>query len=192
MSHTPPRPQAPSPALLAWYNAVPNVFWSALSLGPLSVFCYTWVERPWLYGLLAASLLTYALPTAWFRYWQLSRMPAAYRKLGVPVVNHFTQSGTFINRLIRRRYPTYRHVPTRAATTALVRTSYHQERFHGFLLLFFLSISLYALVRHQVGWALLLTLINVFYNVYPIWLQQYLRVRLGGRGAAPDSDKSAG
>ena len=169
----------PSAALLAFYNAVPNVLWSVLSLGPLCVFCYQHVARPWLYGLLAASLLAYAVPASLFRYWQLSGAPATYRRLGVPVLNRFTQHGTLINQLIRRRYPGYRHVRTRASVAALIRTSYHQERFHLVLFLFFLLTGFYAAAHGYWGWALLLAPINVVYNLYPMWLQQYLRVRLG-------------
>jgi len=171
----------PSSALLAFYNAIPNVVWSVVSLVPLSVFCYQHVARPWLYGLLAASLLGYAVPKAWFRWWQLSRTPAAYHRLGVHVANHFTQHGSLVNGLIRRRYPHYRHVRTRAAMTAFLRNTYHLERFHLVIFLFFLGTTGYATGKGLVGWALLLSLLNIIYNVYPIWLQQYLRVRLGMR-----------
>ena len=173
------RAAAPSPALLAFYNAVPNVFWSVLSLVPLCVFCYQHMARPWLYGLLAVSLLAYALPASWFRYWQLSSKPAPYRKLRVPLVNRFTQHGDFVNRLIRHQYPNYRHVRHRASAAALRSTSYHQERFHVVLFLFFLLSCFYAAAHGHWKWAGILALINVGYNLYPIWLQQYLRVRLG-------------
>jgi len=169
----------PPPALLALANAVPNVFWSVLGLGPLGVYCYQFVARPWLYGLLAASLLAYAVPVAWLGRWQLSRAPGPYRRLGVAAINRVTQHGDFVNRLVRRRYPHYRHVPTRAAAAALVRNTYHLERFHLALFLFFLAIGAYAAVHGQWGWAGLLALTNVGYNLYPMWLQQYVRVRLG-------------
>ncbi|WP_210521510.1 glycosyl-4,4'-diaponeurosporenoate acyltransferase CrtO family protein [Hymenobacter terricola] len=175
------RTALPSPALLVLANAVPSVFWSVLGLAPIGVFCYQHMARPWLYGLLAASLPAYLVPVAWFGYWQLSRTPGPYRKAGVALVNRVTQNGDFVNRLIRRRYPRYRHVRTRATVAALVRTTYQQERFHVGAFLFFLLSSVYALAHGQVGWALLLTLTNVGYNVYPVWLQQYIRVRLGFR-----------
>lgn len=171
-------PAVPSPQLLAVANAVPNVLWSALALTPIGVYCYQLMARPWLYGFLGVSLLAYAVPTAWFGYWQLSRRPARYRQLGVALLNRVTQHGDFVNRLIRWRYPTYRHLPSRAALARLVRTTYHQERFHLVLFLFFLLTSAYAAVQGQAGWCGLLLLTNVGYNVYPMWLQQYLRVRV--------------
>ena len=60
---------------------------------------------------------------------------------------------------------------------SLVAGSYHMERFHGVLLLFFALVSLYALAHGYSGWAALLVLLNVGYNLYPMWLQQYLRLR---------------
>lgn len=171
------KPAAPSAALLACYNAVPSVLWSVLALGPLSVFCYQHVVRPWLWGLLGVSLLGYLVPKTWFRYWQLSLARGPYERLGVPVVGHFTQHGTFVNRLLRRRYPHYRHVPNRRALRGLVAGSYHMERFHVVLLLFFGLVGLYALAGGHEGWAALLVLTNIGYNLYPVWLQQYLRLR---------------
>lgn len=168
----------PTPAVLACYNAVPNVLWSVLSLLPLTVFCYQYVARPWLYGFGALSLLAYACPTAWLRHLQLSATPTAYRKLRVPALNHLTQRGTLVKRLLRQRYPQYRPVLPRADRAKLVRTTYQQERFHWATLVFFLLATGYALALGHLGWAGLLTLLNVGYNLYPIWLQQYLRIRL--------------
>ena len=175
-----PHPAVPSPALRAALNALPNVLWSALALVPLSVFCYQHLPRPWLWGLLAGSGLPYLVPRAWFRYWQLGPTLARYRRLGVPAVNRFTQDGSLVNGLLRRRYPHYRRVGGRAALRALAAGSYHQERFHLALLLFFGLTSLYALGHGHPGWAGLLLVLNVGYNLYPVWLQQYLRLRAAG------------
>lgn len=168
----------PSPVLLALANALPNVFWSVLGLGPLAVYCYQFVARPWLYGGLAACLLGYAVPRAWYGHWQLSRTPERYRKLGVAALNRVTQNGTLVHWLVRRRYPHYRQIRSRAALAGLVRNTYYQEQFHVVMFLFFLLVSLYAVWQGQLKWAGLLTLANVGYNLYPVWLQQYIRVRL--------------
>ena len=169
---------APSAAVLAWYNAVPNVLWSALALLPLVLFCYQHVARPWLYGFAGVSVLAYAWPAAWLRRLQLSADVAAYRRLRVPALSYLTQSGYLVNRLVRLRYPHYRPLATQAGLARLHRTSYQQERFHWVMLVFFVLASGWALWQGQLGWAALLTLLNVGYNLYPIWLQQYLRVRL--------------
>jgi hypothetical protein len=176
------KPAVPSAALLAFCNAVPNVFWSVLSLTPICIFCYQYLPRLWLYGFLAISLLACVVPKAWFRRWQLSTRPAAYQRLGVPFINRFTQHGDILNGLLRRRYPEYRHVRGRAALPAFIRTTYLFERFHLLLWMFFLLTTLYAAARGYAGWAGLLVFINVAYNLYPMWLQQYLRLRLEPTG----------
>jgi hypothetical protein len=178
MSAAEPHRVTPSPAVLACYNAVPNVLWSVLSLVPLVVFCYQHVSRPWLYGFGVVSLLAYAWPTTWLRHLQLSARPAVYRKLRVPALNHLTQHGTLVNRLLRHRYPQYQYLPPRANLATVVRTTYHMERFHWVMLVYFLLTTGYAVALGHWGWAGLLTLLNVGYNLYPIWLQQYLRLRL--------------
>ena len=167
-----------SPVLRACYNAVPNVIWSVLSFLPISMFCYLLMERVWLYAFGGASLLAYILPISQFRHLELSSEPARYRQLRVHWVNRFVQHGSLINDLIRRRHPKYRRIRSRAAAVHLVRTTYYQERFHWAMFILFLLSSLYAVVHSHTGWALLIMVTNVIYNLYPIWLQQYIRMRL--------------
>ena len=171
--------RVPSAAVVACYNAVPSVLWSALALGPLAVCCYRYVAQQWLWGLLAVSLSAYAWPAAWLRRLQLASSAPVYRRLGVPALGHYAQQGGLVNSLLRRRYPDYRGLVGRRAVARLLSTTYQQERFHWAGLVFFFLISCYVGVRGQPGWALALMLLNVGYNPYPIWLQQYVRVRLG-------------
>lgn len=182
MAPPPTKRQVPSAATVAVYNAVPNVLWSVLAFGPLVVCCYRYVERPWLWGFAAVSLSAYAWPAAWLRRLQLSPHVAAYRRLGVPSLGRFTQQGALVNGLLRRRYPHYRVLVGPRAVGKLLSTTYQQERFHWAGLICFLLVSLYAGAQGHWGWALGLSGANVGYNLYPIWLQQYLRVRLGQAG----------
>lgn len=169
----------PSAAVVACYNALPSVLWSVLAWGPVVVFSYWYVGRLWLYGFIAVGLLAYAWPAAWLRRLQLSRRVVVYRRVGVPLVGRFTQQGALINALLRRRYPGYRALPGRAALPRLLSTTYQQERFHWAALILLLLLGACAVVGHRPGWALSLMLINLGYNLYPIWLQQYVRLRLG-------------
>jgi len=171
-------PGSPSPATLAFYNAVPNLLWSRLCFLPVSTFCYQYMPHPWIYRLIAASLLPYALPTSQLHHLELSSKPATYRCLGVHLANRFVQNSTIVNRLLRRKNPRHQRLRSRASALSLARDTYHRERFHWVLFLFFLLSSLYAAAHHQELWALLITLTNILYNLHPIWLQQYLRLRL--------------
>lgn len=71
--------RGPSAAVVARYNAVPNVLWSGLALGLLAVGCYRYVERPWLWGFVGLGLLAYAWPAAWLRRLQLATSVRVYR-----------------------------------------------------------------------------------------------------------------
>jgi hypothetical protein len=168
-----------SPHVLASvYNAAANVFWSVLAFAPVSVFCYRFLSRPWLWAFVVVSLLPLIVPSSTLRSLELSSAVRTYRKLGVHRVNHFVQRGTLINNLLRQKYPEYRRMRYRTRTASLMQSTYIQERFHWTVLVFFLLASLYGIAHAQLGWALLITIINVFYNLYPIWLQQYIRLRL--------------
>ena len=164
--------------LSSLYNAVANVFWSLLAFAPVSVFCYRFMARAWLWAFVVASVIAMLVPASMLRYLELSSTATTYRKLGVHWVNHFVQHGILINHLLRRRYPEYRRMLSRTRTAYLLQSTYVQERFHWAVLAFFLLSSLYGITHGYPGWALLITIINVVYNLYPIWLQQYIRVRL--------------
>lgn len=163
---------------LALYNALPNVLWSLLSFFPVSFFCYHFMERRYLYTFICIALLAYLLPAQQLRRFEAASGRAFYRRLGVHWANNVTQHGTFINRVMRKKQSHYRRIRTRADAVRLLRATYANERFHWAALLFFLLSAIYAAIGHHFGWALLILAINVFYNLYPIWLQQYLRIRL--------------
>jgi hypothetical protein len=172
------RSRTSAAAWLAVYNAVVNVFWSLLAFVPVSIFWCRVTGRIWLWVFVAVSVTPFFLPTSTLRYFALGANVTPYRQLGVPWVNKFVQHGRLINDLPRRKYPEYRRTISRAKVPILVQNSYVQERFHWTVLLFFLLTSAYAIVHGNFGWAVLTTVINVVYNLYPIWLQQYIRLRV--------------
>lgn len=175
--------------LAGWYNALPNVLWSGLAWTPVVVFCYQHVARPWLWTLVGLSLLGYLLPAAALERLRLSSRRAPYQRLGVPRLNRFTQNGDWVNQRLRQQFPRFRQVAGRDAALRRLRASYHLERFHLVALVLLLLLSGYAAGHGRWDWAGLLLLLNVGYNLYPMWLQQYLRLRL--RAAARPGQSAA-
>ncbi|GAA4429978.1 hypothetical protein GCM10023188_16060 [Pontibacter saemangeumensis] len=162
-----------------WYNAIPNLLWSVLAFVPIYIFCYTLLDRKLLYAFLAFSIFTLFLPKAFFRHIQLGKTVAIYKQAGVPFISRFTQNGQIINRLLRKQYPRHRVVSgSRLSVNRRVQQTYAYEKFHFMLFSFFSLVFIYALIKDYIGWALLLLLTNMIYNVYPCLLQQYIRVRL--------------
>jgi len=164
---------------LALYNAVPNVLWSVVHLVPLSVFCYSYLPLNWLYVFIGISFLPFFLPNKIFNKLQLSRSVDVYKKLGVGFVNKWSQNGDIINRMIRKQHPHYKTVHhQRSSIHKLIQQTYAFEKFHWVMFLFFMLVIFYALRQQYFGWAVLLFVNNVLYNVYPNLLQQYIRLKL--------------
>ncbi len=163
--------------LLSFYNGVLNVFWSLIAFGPLAVFCYRFMDRPFLYAAAIASVLSLAVPDSWLRLLELGSRPAAYRRFGVHLINRFVQHGSLVNRLAGHRSSKVQMLRRDVMRDGLVGATYFRERFHLSMLLFFQLTALYAAAHRQTIWSLAITMTNVIYNLYPIWLQQYIRLR---------------
>lgn len=164
---------------VAWYNSIPNLVWSILNLVPISIFCYKLINLKLFFAFLAISLLTVLLPKSFFHSIQLGKTTSVYKKIGVNFINKFTQNGKIINRLIRKRFPQYKVVSNRKRSiNKLIQQTYVFERFHFILFSFFNFITVYALVKNYFWWALIIVITNILYNIYPCFLQQYIRVRL--------------
>jgi hypothetical protein len=161
------------------YNLIPNFIWSVLSLTPISVFCYKYIELKLLYVFLAISALPIFFPNSFFDKIQLGKTTTIYKKLGVPIINKIAQNGDIINRHIRRQFPDFKVVTfQKPSTNRLLQQTYLYEKFHFVLFIFFILATVYALSKKYFGWALILTLTNLVYNIYPNLLQQYIRIKL--------------
>lgn len=99
--------------------------------------------------------------------------------LGVHWINKFTQNGEIINQIVRKRFPEYKVVSRKTPSiNKLVGQTYLFEKFHFMLFIFFTLITILAIIKVEPGWALLITITNLIYNVYPCLLQQYIRIKL--------------
>ncbi|HEY4061712.1 MAG TPA: hypothetical protein VGM30_07415 [Puia sp.] len=168
----------PANRLATLYNQLSNVFWSVLGFAPIGYFCYTRMEAGWLYLFLALSLPVVVLPHSFYDIIQIGRTTAVYERIGIRIVRKFTQDGDWVNRLIRRRFPKYKVFDSYPSIRKHLRRAYMIEKIHLAFFLFFLYVTIYALVNGYLFWAGVLTLTNLGFNVYPNLLQQYNRLRL--------------
>lgn len=161
------------------YNMIPNLFWTALLLVPVVVFCYSWMEKKLFWIFFVISTLAIFLPKYFFDSIQLSDNAVFYKKIGVGFINRFTQNGDIVNNLLRKKYPDYKVVVRKKISVRkLVDQTYVFEKFHFIFFLFFLMLTAYAIVKGYFGWATLFFISNIIYNIYPALLQQYIRIRL--------------
>jgi hypothetical protein len=165
--------------MLNWYNMVPNVIWSALNLAPIAIFCYTLLDRRFLYAFITVSIIPIFFPNSFFNKLQLGKTIRVYKKLGVGFVNRVTQNGAAINNLMRRKFPGYKTVIyQRSSINKLLQQTYMFEKFHFCMFLFFTLTMVYALIKYHFLWGLIIAITNVLYNIYPNLLQQYIRLKL--------------
>lgn len=165
--------------LLNWYNMIPNVVWSVLNLVPIAIYCYNNVDHRSLYVFIALGLLPGFFPKSFYDRMQVGKTPRMYKRLGVSFVNKLAQNGVIVNRLVRKKFPDYKMILyQRSSINKLLQQTYMFEKFHFVMFVFFLLITLYALVKTHFWWAIIITITNLLYNIYPNLLQQYIRLKL--------------
>lgn len=169
--------------MVSVYNMIPNFLWSVINLTPVYIFCYQYMDLQWVCIFLAISLLTLLFPGVFFDHIHLSKTTAVYKKIGVKFINKFTQNGDLVNGLIRKRFPKYNVISGRIIThKKVLQQTYFFEKFHLLMFVFFILTTIYCLIKNEYLWALGISVTNLFYNIYPILLQQYIRIRLNSFG----------
>jgi hypothetical protein len=183
----------------AWLWLLPLLqFWGA-AWGPFRPHGYPPIDvapsrLAFLLGL-AACFVPVLLPTAYFRPWEGRNAARLYAALGVRAFTRVATNGDLVNRFLRRRSPGHRVVRDVRSALAWAEQARSAERHH---LVFLLMGSLSAGYAQSIGWrgwAAVLAASNVVFNVYPILLQRYNRLRIDracGASARQRADTSAG
>jgi len=159
-------------------NQLLNFFWTILCFLPV---LWYWVMRgpdSWLYGSIIFSIICGLLPEGFFRLLQISQSVRVYEKYGAKIIRKFVQQGDMINRLFRQQYPGRKVIRDASQAKNYLKTIAMYERYHFMCFLFFLSTAMHSLFAHRFLFALLITIGNVLYNICPIFLQQYNRLRV--------------
>lgn len=165
--------------LLARYNMVPNLVWTIIHFTPVCLFWYTEESLLTLYFFIPSSFIPIIFKKRFLDTLQLTKDPGIYKKLGVASMVNFIQNGVIINKLIKKKFPQYKAVRhNRTSIAALVHTTYLFEKFHWICLVFFFETTVYAFAVNSLVWACCIFLLNITYNIYPILLQQYIRLKL--------------
>jgi hypothetical protein len=123
------------------------------------------------------SLVPFLLPRGWFRPRAFERGPF-YPALGLRLFRFIATDGDWVLSRLRRRDPGYRVVRDRASRAEHVAGSITNERWHAALLLFGLVSQTFALASGAYGWGILMTVLNVAFNLVPVLHQRYKRARL--------------
>ncbi|WP_343692882.1 hypothetical protein [Chitinophaga sp.] len=163
--------------LAARYNLLVSLLWTLVCLGPVAGYFYRYMPVNWLWVIVPTALFPYFLPASWLDRYAVSTSRHFYERMGVQAVLGVVQHGRYVNRRIKSRFPGYRIVYDRETIRRKIKETYQFERFHyGLLLAFIIPIS----HAWSVYWyrGVILVVCNMVYNVYPILMQQYVRLRL--------------
>jgi hypothetical protein len=160
------------------FNQLLNFFWTILCFLPVLWYWVMQGQGVWLYGSIIFSIGCGLLPEAFFRFLQISQRTGFYEKYGAKMIRKFVQQGDMINRLFRQQYAGYKVIRDAGQARNYLKTIAMYERYHFMCFLFFLSTAIQGLFTHRFLFALLITIGNTLYNICPIFLQQYNRLRI--------------
>lgn len=160
------------------YNQLINFFWTILAFVPVVYFCYQYLPLKLVYIFSGISCIVIFLPNSLLNKIQLSQSTKAYTKIGIRFIKKYTQDGDLVNRFIKNQHPRYKYVENKQAIQKLIGKSYMQEKFHYIVFVFFICLMIYAIIQRLIGWAIFMGIANIIYNLYPIFLQQYNRIRI--------------
>ena len=170
----------PGKLLPAILNFSVSMFWALLVFTPLTIYLYQHAGSVFIWVSSTLAILLMALPGNFYRRFQISKSPQYYERLGVLVINKITQHGHWINGLVRRIQPGARMQQLRSIK-AMQANMEMFEKFHFGCFFMFFSCMVHAALIPAWTWCLFFLVSNVLFNVYPILIQQYLRIRLARR-----------
>jgi hypothetical protein len=165
--------------LLAFYNLIPNLVWSVLNLTPILIFCFTLIELKLVYIFLVISFIPAFLRNSFIDKLQIGKTTKTYKKIGVHLIKKVSQNGDIINTLLKKKFPEHKIITSnKKSISTLITQTYIFEKFHLVLFLYFSLIIIYSMINEYWVWSFTILLTNIAYNIYPNFLQQYIRLKL--------------
>ena len=146
-------------------NALINVVWTIVGFFPICLFWYPEGISFTFYIFLFISFLAGCLPERTYISLHISKNIKVFEKLGVRSVRRFMQTVDF-NKNKGKGIKGY-----------LKKLSMF-ERYHYMCFVFFQATAFYACFQQKLILALLITCINLIYNIFPILVQQYNKIRI--------------
>ena len=163
---------------LLLYNNIINLLWTVLCFLPVLMFWLVAGANSWLYLFLLSSLTACFLPDRTLDKLTLSRNPQFYERAGVKLIRKFVQNGDWARTAVRigdtRKIRNSGHAKTYLKTVSMY------ERYHWCCFLFFTQTTFYGLPSKSLTWMASIVAANIIYNLCPIFLQQYNKVKIKG------------
>jgi hypothetical protein len=154
-------------------NQLLNAIWTILGFSCVLLY---WIDvplYPWFYLFMILSVLGLFVNPAVYK---LSKQLSFYEKIGVKVIKKFVQDGDLVNKVSPAG--NFKIVNQRDDLKKYLSSINMYEKYHVLCFVFFSLTTIHSLVNEQMLIALGITASNVFYNFYPVALQQYNRAKI--------------
>ena len=163
-------------------NQIINIFWTTLSFVIVGTYWGGYLAEQRSPIIMAVfvllSIFTSFIPSSWIDKFTLSKRKKTYERIGVKWLLYFVQNGKLANSIQKKQGKRPGLIHSGKQAENYLKTIRMQEKYHYCCFVFFtLSIGS-AFIIQKPGIALLILVCNVSYNVYPILLQQYNRIRI--------------
>ncbi|WP_316832106.1 hypothetical protein [Pedobacter aquatilis] len=153
-------------------NQLINFFWTLIAFFPIIVL---WNQHWHIGYFITISCLSILIGFTPLSYFVISKTTKSYQKIGVGHVLLFVQDGKIAKRFAGKNR---KNLTAKLNIKSLILRTVVQERFHLVCLFFFLGSMSYAMALKLFYLSIWLLITNIFYNFYPVLLQQYIRLRL--------------
>lgn len=157
-------------------NQIINFFWTFLCFAPVLWFWIKEGMNMYFYSFLSISLLVGILPNSILDLLMFGSSKKFYEKLGVKYIVKFVQNGSVVKNLTNKQG--YVIINGKSQARQYLKTISMYERFHWICLLFFTLTTTYCLFHGYFRTGGVITVSNIFYNLCPILLQQYNKIRI--------------
>lgn len=154
-----------------------NVAWTILCYIPIVILWYLDYNAFAFWTILAISMIPLAFGEAVFNRFQLSNSKQFYRRLGISYFQRFTQKGMLAVKIIGavdNSHKNFKRIDISKFKTEILG----YEKYHYSCFLFFSLSAFYALYERLYVLLLLIFMSNIIYNVVPILIQQYNKLRI--------------
>ncbi len=159
-------------------NQIINLFWTILCFAPVFLFWYKeGIASSYFYISLGVALLFAFLPENFFYKLALSADNKTYERYGIKFIRKFVQNGDIVNS--KTKSISASSMKSKAHAHQYLKTIAMYERFHWVCLIFFLLTGVYGFVTGHFLLAFSIFIANILYNLIPIFLQQYNKIRIG-------------
>jgi len=161
------------------YNLIVNLLWTTVCFAPIILLWYLDYNPTILFASLGFTFLVFLIPAKYFDTLQISRSRKFYESLSIKTLQSLTQDGKLISAFAKQRNKNYRLIKTRVLHKNFKSQIAIYERFHFVCLVFFLVSFAYAIYQQVFLLSTLILMANIIYNIIPILIQQYNKLRLG-------------